>query len=36
MGIFLEDFGLLIFHLMLAAGFAGVSYYTIKPVAKND
>lgn len=35
MGIFLEDFGLLIFHLMLAAGFAGVSYYTIKPAAKN-
>lgn len=35
-GIFLGDFGLLIFHLMLAAGFAGVSFYTLKPVAKND
>ncbi len=35
MGIFLLDFGLLIFHLMLAAGFAGVSYYTLKPVSNN-
>ncbi len=29
-GIYLGDFGLVLFHLMLAFGFAGVSYYTIK------
>jgi len=36
MGIYLGDFGLLIFHFMLAAGFAGVFYYSLKPnVSKN-
>jgi cellulose synthase/poly-beta-1,6-N-acetylglucosamine synthase-like glycosyltransferase len=35
LGIFLGDFGLLIFHLMLAAGYAGVSYYTLKTIVTN-
>lgn len=35
MGIILGDFGLLFFHLMLASGFAGISYYSLIPIAKN-
>ena len=31
-GIFLKDFGLILFHIMLALGFASVFYYSIKPV----
>ena len=32
-GIMLQDFGLIVFHLMLALGFAAVFYYSIKPVS---
>ncbi|MDN5205217.1 glycosyltransferase family 2 protein [Fulvivirgaceae bacterium BMA10] len=32
-GIYLHDFGLIIFHIMLAAGFAGVFYHSVKPAA---
>jgi hypothetical protein len=31
LGIYKGDFGLLIFHLMLATGFGSVFYYSIKP-----
>ena len=30
-GIHLQDFGLILFHLMLAAGFGSVFYYSVKP-----
>lgn len=30
-GIYLQDFGLILFHLMLAAGFGSVFYYSVKP-----
>jgi cellulose synthase/poly-beta-1,6-N-acetylglucosamine synthase-like glycosyltransferase len=36
MGFFLGNFGLLFLHLMLAAGFAGIAYYTLKPFPRND
>lgn len=31
-GIYLKDLGLLLFHLMLALGFAAVFYYSVKPL----
>lgn len=34
-GIYLGDFGLVLFHLMLAFGFAGISYYTFKSDVAN-
>ncbi len=30
-GIYLQDFGLIIFHVMLALGFASVFYYSVRP-----
>ena len=30
-GIHLQDFGLILFHLMLAAGFGSVFYYSVRP-----
>ena len=30
LGIYLQDYGLIFFHLLLAAGFAGILFYTIK------
>lgn len=30
-GIYLNDFGLLFFHVMLMLGFGGVFYYSVKP-----
>jgi hypothetical protein len=32
-GVYVRDFGLIPFHLMLAVGFAGVFIYSVKPVA---
>ena len=32
-GIYLHDFGLLIFHLMLAIGFGAVSYLSLRPLS---
>lgn len=34
-GIYLKDWGLIIFHMMLASGFASVFYHSIKPL-KHD
>lgn len=31
-GIYLHDLGLIVFHIMLALGFGGVFYYSIKPL----
>jgi len=31
-GIYLHDWGLIIFHLMLALGFASVFYHSVKPI----
>ncbi len=31
-GLYLQDFGLLFFHVMLVLGFGGVFYYSVKPV----
>lgn len=31
-GLYLRDFGLLFFHVMLVLGFGGVFYYSVKPV----
>jgi len=31
-GFYLNDYGLMFFHLMLTLGFAGVFYYSIKPI----
>jgi len=31
-GIYLNDWGLLIFHIMLALGFASVFYHSVKPI----
>lgn len=33
MGFYLNDLGLLFFHLMLMLGFGGVFYYSVKPAA---
>ncbi len=30
LGIYLQDYGLIFFHLLLVAGFAGILYYTFK------
>ncbi|MBR9998658.1 MAG: glycosyltransferase family 2 protein [Cyclobacteriaceae bacterium] len=35
LGIFFGDYVLVIFHLMLAFGFAGVTYYSLKPLKIN-
>ena len=32
LGFQLEDYGLMIFHLMLALGFAAVFYFSVKPL----
>jgi hypothetical protein len=34
-GIYLGDYGLMLFHLMLSLGFAGMIYYSFKPVARH-
>lgn len=32
LGFSIKDYGLMIFHIMLAIGFAGVFYYSVKPL----
>lgn len=35
-GIHLQDFGLILFHLMLAAGFGSVFYYSVRPALYEE
>ena len=35
-GIYLHDWGLIVFHLMLALGFGSVFYYSIKPFSYGN
>jgi len=35
-GLLLGDYGLIIFHLMLALGFAAVFYYSVKPIRNGS